>query len=494
MKPAAFAALMATALSTGCSLAPDYVRPDLPVPPAWPVGAAYQTVPPPNAHGADPIASGETIGWREFFTDPRLRALIGISLRNNRDLRIATLNVAAAEAQYHVQRANLFPLIAATGADTIEKMPDNGSGPGPPGTSRIYSLNAGFMSYEIDLFGRVRDLSRQAFEQYLGFAESRRGAQISLVAEVANAYLTLLADRELLHITQQTLANQTSAYQLIKATFDGGSATALALRQAETSVDTARANLALYTRQLAQDENALALLLGQPVPADLPKGLGLDGQGLLANLPVGLPSDLLVKRPDISAAEHDLLAANANIGAARAAFFPSISLTASGGLMSASLGTLFAGSAATWAFAPQINIPIFTAGQNEANLDLAKARKNIYVAQYEKAIQTAFREVADSLAARGTYLNQLAAQQALVDASADSYRLSYMRFRAGVDSYLPTLDSQRALYSGQQSLITLKQAELANLITLYKALGGGWNEHTASIGTQKGPDTNGMKF
>jgi multidrug efflux system outer membrane protein len=485
MKPIAFAALMAaavmaTALSTGCSLAPNYQRPDLPVPLAWPVGAAYQTAPPPNAHGADPA---ETIGWREFFTDPRLRALIEISLRNNRDLRIATLNVAGAEARYRVQRANLFPLLTATGADTIERMPDNGSGSaGPPGTSRIYSVNAGFTAYELDLFGRVRNLSRQAFEQYLGYAESRRSAQISLVAEVANAYLTLLADRELLHITQQTLTNQTAAYQLIKATFDGGSATALALRQAETSVDTARANLALYTRQLAQDENALALLLGQSVPADLPKGLGLIGQGLLENLPVGLPSDLLVKRPDIIAAEHNLLAANANIGAARAAFFPSISLTASGGLMSASLGTLFAGTAATWAFNPQVTIPIFAAGQNEGNLDLAKAQKNVFVAQYEKAIQTAFREVADCLAARGTWLNQLAAQQALVDASADSYRLSYMRFRAGVDNYLPTLDSQRALYSGQQSLIALKQAELANLITLYKALGGGWNEHTVSAG------------
>ena len=425
-----------------------------------------------------------SIGWREFFTDPRLQALIEISLRNNRDLRIAALNVAGAEAEYRVQRADLFPQLTLTGAASTEGMPENGSGSAPPGTSRLYSVNAGFTSYELDLFGRARSLSQHAFEQYLGFAETRRSAQISLVAEVANAYLTLLADRELLHITQQTLANQTSAYELIKATFDGGSATALALRQAETSVDNARANHALYTRQLAQDENALTLLLGQPILADLPNGLGLDGQALLANLPVGLPSDLLEKRPDIFAAEHNLLAANANIGAARAAFFPSISLTGSGGLMSTSLGTLFAGPAATWAFAPQISIPIFTAGQNEGNLDLARVQKNIYVAQYEKTIQTAFREVADSLAARGTWLNQLAAQQALVDASAESYRLSFMRFRAGMDNYLPTLDLQRALYTGQQTLITLKQEELANLITLYKALGGGWNEHTVSGGVQ----------
>ena len=491
MRHSLVTALLGASMLAGCSLIPDYTRPDLPVSQGWPDGPAYRTPPAAPVDTANPAVAADAIGWRDFFADPQLQKLIEIALHNNRDLRVATLTVASAEAQYRVQRSDLFPKLDITGAGEAEGLPLNNSGSGGAlsafagvrgGDYHLYTVNAGFTSYELDLFGRVRSLSDQAFEQYLGYDETRRSSQITLVSQVANAYLALLADRELLRITQDTLTSQTASYKLTKAAAEGGTSTELAVKQAETSVDTAQGNLAQYTRQVAQDQNALVLLLGQPLPADLPTGRGLDEQHLLADLPAGLPSDLMTKRPDVMAAEHNLLAANANIGAARAAFFPSITLTASGGLQSSNLATLFTGSATTWSFAPQITIPIFTAGQNEGNLDLAKVEKNIYVAQYEKAIQTAFREVSDGLAARGTYLDQIGAQQALVAAYADAYRLSDMRFRAGVDNYLATLDSQRSLYAAQQALITLKQAQLTNLVTLYKALGGGWKEGGATRG------------
>ncbi len=483
--------LLGAVMLSGCSLVPDYLRPGLPVSEAWPDGPAYRSPPAPVASPANPVVAAEAIGWRDFFTDPQLQALIEIALRNNRDLRVATLNVAGAEAQYRVQRSDLFPRLGLSGAGTVTGLPENNSGAGAGlaalsnkrgGTTRLYNLNAGFTAYELDLFGRVRSLSEQAFEQYLGYAETRRSSQITLVAQVANAYLAVLSDRALLQITRDTLDSQTKSYDITRMAFTGGTTTELALKQALTAVETARVNLAQYTRQDAQDTNALVLLLGQPMPADLPRPRGIDDQQLMAELPAGLPSDLLTNRPDVMAAEHNLQAANANIGAARAAFFPSISLTASGGLQSGNLGTLFTGGATTWSFAPQITIPIFTAGQNQGNLDLAKIQKNISIAQYEKTIQIAFREVSDGLAARGTYLDQISAQQSLVGAYADAYRLSDLRFRAGVDTFLPLLDSQRQLYAAQQNLITLKQAQLANLITLYKALGGGWTERQAVAG------------
>jgi multidrug efflux system outer membrane protein len=301
---------------------------------------------------------------------------------------------------------------------------------------------------------------------------------------VANAYLTLLADQELLNITESTLGSQQKSYDLTNLSYTGDVATLLDLRQAETSVDSARANLAQYTRQVAQDQNALVLLLGTPLPGDLPPGGGLEEQHLLADLSEGLPSDLLIRRPDVLAAEHNLIAANASIGAARAAFFPSILLTGNYGTASTQLSGLFGGGSAAWTFEPQISLPIFAAGANLAALDLAKVEKNIYVVQYEGAIQTAFREVADALAGRGTLDSQMAADQALVEATSESYRLSEMRFRTGVDSYLNVLDSQRALYSAQQALVGVKLARLQNIVTLYKALGGGWNEHDRRHGGQ----------
>jgi outer membrane protein, multidrug efflux system len=509
MKFAWHAAVCTLAVLGGCTLIPDYHHPGLPVAAHYPTGDAYNgTSPSPRSTKL----SADAIGWRDFFTDQRLQSLIDIALHNNRDLRVAALNVAAAQAQYRVQRSDLFPQISASPVAELGSLPGNATiptgaaGVGSVGTAssptantsvvstgnqhvpfHFYNVGVGFTSYELDLFGRLRSLTSQAFEQYLGETETARSMQISLVAEVANGYLTLLADQDLQKVTQDTLKSETESYNLTNAMFKRGTTTLLSVRQAETAVDTAQADLAQYTRQTAQDENALVLLLGEPIPADLPVGKSLDAQGLLSDLPAGLPSDLLFRRPDVMAAEHNLIGANANIGAARAAFFPSISLTASGGVAGSQLNHLFTAAGTTWSFTPQITIPIFTAGQNQGNLDLAKVQKNIQVAQYEKTIQTAFREVSDALAARTTYVDQVEAQQHLVDAAADTVRLSMMLFRAGVDNYLPVLTAEQTLYPAQQTLLSLKLAQLANLVTLYKALGGGWNERTVAAITSVPP-------
>ncbi len=483
-------------LAGGCTLTPNYQRPDATISTQWPDGPAFAGAGSVDASNRSAAAAAAAdIGWRQFFTDARLQQLIALALEHNPDARVAALNIAAARAQYQIQRADLFPSINATGVESVEKYPSGviasgagaGAGSGSGGgtgssvstggsITRYYSVGLGFTSYEIDLFGRIRSLDQQRLQQYLGYVETRRSTQISLVAEVANAYLTLLADQELLRLTQNTLDSQQGSFKLTQMSYDGGIATGLDLRQAQVSVETARANLAQYTRQVAQDQNALVQLIGAPLPADLPSGSGLDEQQLLADLSAGLPSDLLTRRPDILAAEHNLLAANASIGAARAAFFPSITLTGSYGTASSQLSGLFDHGSTAWTFSPQISVPIFNAGANIANLDLANIEKNIYIAQYQQTIQTAFREVSDALAGRGTLDSQIAADQALVDATSDSYKLSDMRFRNGVDNYLSVLDSQRSLYSAQQTLISVKLARLQNLVTLYKALGGGWSE------------------
>jgi multidrug efflux system outer membrane protein len=304
--------------------------------------------------------------------------------------------------------------------------------------------------------------------------------QLTLVAEVAIAYVTVLADQTLLDITRDTLKSQQDSYALTQQLFSGGTTTELALRQAESTVDTAQANLAQYNRQLAQDRDALQLLLGVPIPDGIDFSRGLDREDMVAELAEGIPSDVLVRRPDVLAAEHQLMAANAQIGAARAAFLPSISLTGDFGTESAQLSGLFKGGSHAWAFSPQISVPLFAGGANVANLQATKLARDTAVAQYEKAIQTAFREVADALVARGTLDAQLAAQQALVTASEKAYRLADMRYRGGVDSYLSALDAQRTLYSAQQQLQAVRLARLQNLVTLYKALGGGLREHVAS--------------
>ena len=472
------AAAVATLLSA-CTLEPSYHRPPAPVP-------ALQSDPAGGTAAAD-------IGWREFFPDPQLQQLIALALTNNRDLRVAVLNVQSAQAQYRIQRAQLFPTIDASAVEQVNRIPTSvseaqappgvggGTASAPPSgiTVRTYDVGVGFTSYELDLFGRIRSLSHAALQQYFSSGETRRNVQLTLVAEVASAYVTVLTDQTLLDITRDTLKSQEESYALTQKLFSGGTGTELALRQAETTVDTARANLAQYSRQLGQDRDALQLLLGAPIPDGIDFSRGLDRPNVVAELEEGIPSDVLVRRPDVLAAEHQLMAANAQIGAARAAFLPAISLTGDFGTESTQLSGLFKGGSRTWTFSPQISVPIFAGGANVANLQATKLARDTAVAQYEKAIQTAFQEVADALIARSTLDEQLGAQQALVTASEKAYRLSEMRYRGGVDSYLTALVAQISLYSAEQQLQTVRLTRLENLVTLYKALGGGLLEHAA---------------
>ncbi|SEJ05022.1 outer membrane protein, multidrug efflux system [Pseudomonas linyingensis] len=447
----------------GCSLIPDYQRPQAPVADAWPVGAAYREA------GTPAAALPE---WRSFFRDPALQRLIEQALDNNRDLRVAALNVEAYQALYRIQRAELFPQVDANASGTRQRLPADLTRTGQAETNGEYGASLGVSAWELDLFGRLRSLNQAAMEQYFATAQAQRATQISLVASVANAWLTLQADRELLTLSEETLKTYAQSHALTQRSFDVGVASALELQQSRTAVEGARVSVAQYTRLVAQDGNALQLLLGSGVPADLPAAQALD-QAVLAELPVGLPSELLQRRPDILQAEHALKAANADIGAARAAFFPSISLTAKAGTTSTELSGLFKGGSGTWLFQPQINLPIFTAGSLKANLDYAKLQKDIQVAQYEQAIQIAFSEVADGLAARGTYHQQLAAQRDLVEASSEYYRLAETRYRTGVDSQLTLLDAQRQLFVSRQRLIDTRLAQLGGEISLFKALGGG---------------------
>lgn len=462
--------LLLLALLAGCTtLAPDYQRPAAPVPKAWPAGPAYT----PAAQPAAEAAPAAELAWRDFFRDPQLQQVIALALENNRDLRVAALNIERARALYQVRRADLLPEVDGTAAGSAQRIPADLTGTGRAQTVHQYSLGLGISSYELDFFGRVRSLRDQALEEYLATTEARRSAQISLVAAVAGGYLNLAADRERLQLARRTLDNQQAAYQLIQHRFEAGVASALDLNQARTSVDTARVDIARYTTLVARDQNALDLLAGTPVAeALLPQALS-DQLASPAALPAGLPSEVLLQRPDIRQAEHRLKGFNANIGAARAAFFPRIVLVSSIGTGSDQLSGLFGDGSLAWTFAPRLTLPIFTAGANRANLEVARVDQKLAVARYEKAIQAAFREVADALAQRGTIEEQMAAQQSLTDATAKSYQLSRARYDKGVDSYLNVLDSQRALYGAQQNLIGVHLTRLANQVTLYQVLGGG---------------------
>ncbi|WP_028225851.1 efflux transporter outer membrane subunit [Paraburkholderia ferrariae] len=471
---------VATLVLAGCTMEPWYHRPAAPVSQSFPEGGVYATQPgqpggAPNGRSANGAAATD-IGWRDFFVDPRLQKLVEIALKNNRDLRVSVLNVEAARAQYQITRAQLMPSINAVGTESRTRSPtDLAQFP----QSNPYSIyNVGLQaSWEIDFWGRIRSLKDQALAEYLSTAQARKAAEISLVSQVAEQYLTMLADDELLKVTQETLKTAQDSYNITKAQFDNGTGTELDLRQAQSVVETAQANLQAQMRARAQAENALVLLIGEPLPADLPPGLPLGSQDLLTDIPEGLPSDLLTRRPDIMEAEQTLLAANANIGAARAAFFPKISLTAAFGTESLSLGGLFHAGTAAWSFAPQVALPIFQGGSNIANLQLANVQKRIEIANYEKAIQSAFREVADGLAARGTYEQQIAALQRNTFANQRSLDLSELRYKNGVDSYLSVLTAQTSLYSAQQTLVQTQLARQNNLVDLYRALGGGWIEH-----------------
>ncbi len=471
--------VIATLLAASCTMEPHYDRPQAPVPARWNGAAA-------GAGGASHV---EDLGWRDFFPDPALQRLISLALTNNRDLRVAMLNVQAAQAQYRIQRADLFPTVDASAVAQIQHYPagviaggSGGSAAGGPAqvsrgtTVRFYDVGVGFTSYELDLFGKIRSLDHAALEQYFASEETRRSSRLTLVAEVASAYQAVLADEAILKITRQTLESQSASYDLTRRSLEAGTTTELALRQAATTVDTARADLAQYTRQAAQDRNTLMLLLGTPIPDDFKFDADIGAQTVGTDLPPGVPSEVLARRPDVLAAEHQLISANANIGAARAAFFPSISLTGSFGTASNQLSGLFRKGSTAWAFSPQISVPIFAGGANVANLDLRKVEKNVSIAQYEKALQSAFKEVDDALAARGTLDEQLAAEKSLLNDASESYRLAEMRFRTGVDSFLPVLDAQRAQYSAQTAVVNLELLRLQNMATLYKALGGGMKE------------------
>ncbi len=456
-----FALVLTAVLAGGCTLIPDYLRPAAPVPEVFPDA--------PRAAAEAPAV--DTVAWRDHFADAQLREVIALALANNRDLRVAALNIEKAHAQYGIQRADLYPAIGANAGQTAQRLP-NGSGGGD--VSRAYSATIGFSAYELDFFGRIRSLNAQALELYLGTEEARRSAQISLVAEVARAWLTLAADRERLALALRTLETRQKSFDLTQRSFDAGAVSALDLRQADTLLQGARADAARYRSVVAQDEHTLALLAGAPVPGEWLASQLPDGVTAVAELPAGVPSETLTRRPDILQAERALRAANASIGAARAAFFPRITLTAAAGTASTSLDDLFGSGSGAWSFIPQLRVPIFEAGRLQASLDVAEVQRDIQVALYEKAIQSAFREVADTLAERATLTEQLDARRRLVDAATASFRLSDARYRGGVDSYLGLLDAQRALYAAEQDLIAVRLAEAANRVTLYKALGGGW--------------------
>ena len=457
-------AVMAGVLLTGCAnLEPTYHRPAPSIPASWPTGPAYP------ATTDSPVAD-----WRQVFPDPRLGAVIQQALDNNRDLRVAIAQIQASRAEYHVQRADLAPTIdgsfSAASGRTYTGLPASfGSA---YATATTYSASVASTSYELDLFGRVHSLTRAALETYLATEEARRSVQISLVAEVATDYLTFGSDASLLDVSRTTVVSAQANLDLARRRMAGGVASELDVSNAETILDQAQDDVARYTTQLAQDKNALDLVVGAPVaPANLPSGVD-DPATRLGAPPAALNSRVLLQRPDVLEAEHSLRSANASIGAARAAFFPSISLTGSGGAESASLSKLFAGGAGVWSFAPTITLPIFDGGANRGNLDYAKAEARIEVAQYQKTIQTAFREVSDALAQRGTISERLRAQHAQVAAASRSLRLAEALYARGSDSYLDVLTAQRTLYSAQQSLIAVELIVETNVVTLYKVLGG----------------------
>ncbi len=462
----ALAIILAITCLAGCTMIPAYMRPTPPIPAGWPTGPAYKAE---MSRTGPPVAD---VGWRGFYADERMQKVIGLSLAHNRDLRVAALNIERARGLYRNQRAALFPGVNATGDLTGEELPNFLSPTGKAMTLRYYDAGLGISSWEIDFFGRIRSLKESALEQYLATGQALRSARISLMAEVASTYLTYAADGENLKLAQSTLEARLATYNLIQHRFDVGASSALDLRQAQTTVEAARVDVAGYTRLVALDENALNLLVGAPLPAELLPA-DLDAVTPPKDISPGLASDQLLTRPDILQAENQLRAANANIGAARADFFPRIALTTSIGTSSEELSGLFKPGSGVWVFAPQITVPIFDAGSRLASLKVAKTDRDIYLAMYEKAIQTAFREVADALAQGGTLGDQKAAQESLVHASQETYSLSNARSMKGLDSYLAVLDAQRSLYAAQQGLITLRLARLNNVVTLYKVLGGG---------------------
>jgi outer membrane protein, multidrug efflux system len=460
-------AAVALAWLSGCTLIPHYTRPKAPVPSEWPTGPAYKT----SADGTGDLTI-EIPGWRDFYTDDRLQKVIELAIRNNRDLRIATANIERARALYQIQRAELSPTVGTAGVLTEQRIPANSSAAGEAYSLQQYSVTVGMTSWELDFFGRIRSLKERALDQFLATEQARRNVQMSLVADVANVYLIRAADSEGLRLAQSTLEARETTYGMMQKRFDVGTSSRLDLYQAETLLQSARVDIARYTRQLAVDENALNLLVGSPVPPELLAG-DLARIAPIPEIAPGISSEVLLGRPDVLQFENLLKGANANIGAARAAFFPRISLTTNMGTMSPDLSGLFRNGSGAWLFTPQISLPIFDSGARKANLKVAEADRDIYLSQYEKAIQAAFRETADALAVRGTISQQMSAQEALTKAAMDAFDLSNARYQRGIDNYLVVLDAQRSLYAAQQTLIGLRLTSLSNLVTLHKVLGGG---------------------
>ncbi len=450
----------------GCSLAPNYTQPSAPIPAEWPQGPAYK-----DSQTTAEAQTAWKLNWQAFFTDPKLQQIIDTALNNNRDLRLALLNVEKAVALYGIQKAELFPTLNVAGSMSNQWYPADLSSSGQATLQEEYKINFGVAAWEIDLFGRIRSLKDSALEAYLASDEARRSAQILLIAATAGAYLNLAADRENLNLAKTTLETQQNVYRIINRRYQVGIATEVDVKRVQTQVDTARGDIARFTQQIALDENALNLLLGSPAPADL---LSANLSDVLEPQIVssGISSEILLNRPDILAAEHRLKASNANIGAARAALFPRISLTTGAGTASSELGGLFGSGSGTWNFAPVIIIPIFDARLWSA-YDAARIESEIALTAYQKAIQVAFREVADALAVNGTVGDQLSAQESLVNAVEIIYSRSETRYLKGIDSYLSVLDAQRTLNSARQGLISLRLARLANQVRLYAVLGGG---------------------
>ncbi len=454
-------AIALAGLLSACSMVPQHQTPAAPVPADWPQAAAAST------EAAAPV------NWQQFFGNAQLRTLIALTLDNNRDLRAAALNVQAFQALYRIQKADSLPSIGAEAGGVRQRVPADVAGAPQAVTASTYSVGLGMAAYELDLFGRVQSLNDQALQNYLAMDSTRKATQLSLVAATASAWMTWQADQQLLDVVTRTLAANERALELIVAQVDNGIATDLQRHQAQTAVDSARAQHAQFTRAVEQDLNALQALVGAPLPPSVLQTRVATQDWQLAQLPVGLPSQVLAQRPDILAAEQQLRAANANIGAARAAFFPRIALTASVGTASSDLSGLFNGGSGAWSFAPQISIPLFNAGRLGANLDYATLQKDLRVAQYEKSIQDAFREVSDGLSAQRTYELQVDANQQLVQTSTKYLDLAQLRYQSGVDSYLTVIDAQRTLLSSELQAIQVSLQQALSEVQLFKALGGG---------------------
>lgn len=460
MKLKALSLALSTLVLSACQMAPELEDIQLPVPDNYAVKSEQ--------------GNATDLKWQQFFVNNKLQSLIKQTLMHNKDIKLAALNVQQVRALYQIEDSALYPSIDFSASGTRQRLPTDLSSTGRAGINESYSATVGMTAYELDLWGKVRNQSDQALQTLYATEQAQTSVKISLISEVVNAWLNYAADKELLSLANETLSSQQESLELMEKTYALGAASKLTLAQVQSTVATAKVDIANYQRLLKRDKNALDLLVGQTVTADLLPEKGINDALKFPTVPVGMPSQLLEQRPDIKAAEYQLLAANANIGVAKAAFFPSISLTANAGTASSELDNLFSSGTGTWSFIPSINLPIFNMGRNQANLDVAQAQQEITLTTYEQTIQKAFKEVSDALADREGYMQQLAALEELYNSNHVSFMLSQARFEKGADSYLQVLDAQRNWVSAGQQLINGKQAYIASQINLYKAVGGGW--------------------